>query len=328
MTTDPTPALMQLRLSRRTPVNADAAASGPSPIVEFQLGSTDGNPLPPFEPGAHISVQTPSGAMRRYSLIGDPADRDHYVFAAKRESGGRGGSVSLHDELNEGGLVKVEAPANEFALVDAPGYLFIAGGIGITPVLSMVRALQRNNRTNWRLVYCTRSADQAAYLEELSSPALADRVVIHHDNGDPDQVFDLWPYLENPDASHIYCCGPEPLMTDVRDMTGHWPIPAVHFEDFSPVDAVRADDRAFEVQVGDNGAVITVPADKTVLEALRNAGLDRRSSCESGTCGTCKTRYLGGEVDHRDLCLTDEERRTHLMICVSRCHGDRLVIET
>lgn len=281
--------------------------------------------LPGFSPGAHITVETPSGAMRRYSLIGDPADRQHYVIAVKHEPKGRGGSASLHDQAMVGDTFKIEPPQNEFELLAAPAYLFIAGGIGITPILSMVRSLDRAGNDNYRLIYCTREPQQTAFLSELQAANSLGEITIHHDQGDPEQVFDFWSLLEEPDKTHIYCCGPAPLMAEVGDMTGHWPMHAVHFETFSPVQPVRVDDRTFAVQM-DNDPPVMVAADQTILEALRANGLTVQSSCESGSCGTCKTRLLSGEVDHRDFCLSDEERKDHLMICVSRASNGDLVM--
>lgn len=322
------PARIELQLLDRRELtgSSEMAGAAVAPICEFTFCSPQQKELPAFEPGAHITLRTPSGAMRRYTLVGDPADHHHYRIAVKREAQGRGGSVSLHDQLQIGDTVEAEPPGNSFPLLPAQRYLFIAGGIGITPVVSMIRALQHAGNTAWQLVYCTRSAPQTAFLDELGDPLLAGQVTIHHDEGDPARVFDLWPLLENPDKTHIYCCGPGPLMQEVRDMTGHWPMDAVHFEDFSPVDAVRPEDSAFTVRLDGSGQTVQVPADQTILESLRSAGISVRSSCESGTCGTCKTRYLGGRVDHRDLCLTGDERAEYMMICVSRCLDDELLL--
>lgn len=309
--------MLSLRLSeRRTLTDA---------ITEFTFVSVDGDALPGFTPGAHLTLRTPSGAMRRYSLIGDPGQVHQYVIAVKHEPDGRGGSASLHTQSKIDDEFLVEAPTNEFELVQAPAYLFFAGGIGITPVLSMVRELERNGRGDYHLVYCTRESEQTAFLDELRSPDRMGQITIHHDHGDPEQIYDFWPLLEAPDKAHIYCCGPGALMDEVRDMSGHWPLDAVHFESFASVQAVREDDKAFTVCIGD-GPSIPVPADKTILESLRAYGVTARSSCESGSCGTCKMSLVSGEADHRDFCLTDEERRSHIMICVSRAVGDDLVL--
>lgn len=299
---------------------SEAVADG---IQVFEFRRPDGTALPPFAPGAHLALQVPSGATRTYSLCGDPADADRYVIAVKRDPSGRGGSVSLVDGVRPGDLVQASAPRNLFGLVDgAPGYIFVAGGIGITPILSMIRHLRATGGAPFHLYYLTRSPAAAAFLPELSDPALAGHVTLHHDGGDPDQAFDLWPVFEDPTKAHIYCCGPRPLMDAVRDMTGHWPTSAVHFEDFgSDLVRPRAGDVPFSVTLSRSGAVLEVPVGASILEVMRAHGQRVPSSCESGTCGTCRTRVLGGEVDHRDMVLTPAERRAEMMVCVSRGTG-------
>ena len=164
--------------------------------------------------------------------------------------------------------------------------------------------------------------------DELTSGALKGEVTIHHDDGDPDKVFDFWDLLETPTKAHVFCCGPKPLMEEVKGVTGHWPAGAVHFEDFKPVEMFRAADVAFDVTLAKTGLTVSVPVGSTILDALRQAGIKTPSSCESGTCGTCKTRLLEGEADHRDMVLMDEEKVDKIMICVSRaCSGGRLVLD-
>jgi phthalate 4,5-dioxygenase reductase component len=297
-------------------------------VWRFELVDPDGGALPRFAPGAHVTVETPSGARRTYSLSNDPAETDRYVLGVKHERTGRGGSASLIEGVGAGDYLPVSAPTNRFPLVAAAEYLFIAGGIGITPILSMLRQVAREGRAGFRLIYCTRSAGLTAFRDELGTPQFAGKVLLHHDCGDPDKVFDFWPLLERPGNAHVYCCGPRPLMEEVRAMTGHWPESAVHFEDFaSEVEAHKPDDRDFTVRNARTGEIVAVPANATILEALRAAGSRVPSSCESGTCGSCKTRLVGGEVEHRDLVLTDEERRRHILICVSRAREGELVLE-
>jgi phthalate 4,5-dioxygenase reductase component len=244
-----------------------------------------------------------------------------------REPGGRGGSVSMVDEVKEGDEVLVTAPRNDFPLMPSPaGYTFIAGGIGITPILSMMRHLKSSAGPKFKLYYCTRSKEKTAFYQHLSAPAFRGQVVMHHDGGDLDKALDLWPVLENP-RGHVYCCGPRGLMDSVRDMTGHWNASAVHFEAFSDAEAHKPNDRPFRVKLARSGAIVEVPAEKTILETIRAAGHEAPSSCESGTCGTCKTKLLGGEADHRDLVLTDTERNDHIMICVSRAKSDEITID-
>jgi phthalate 4,5-dioxygenase reductase subunit len=297
-------------------------------VWRFELVDPAGGTLPPFAAGAHITVETPSRARRTYSLSNDPVEADRYVLGVKHERAGRGGSASLIERVGAGDTLPVSPPINRFPLVEAPAYLFIAGGIGITPILSMLRHLAREGTAGFRLIYCTRNADLTAFRDELAAPQFADKVTLHHDDGDPEKAFDFWPLVETPGKAHVYCCGPRPLMDEVRVMTGHWPESAIHFEDFaSDVSAVKPDDRAFTVRNARTGEIVEVPADATILEALRATGSRVPSSCESGTCGSCRTRLLDGDVDHRDLVLTDEEREGHILICVSRARAGELVLE-
>ena len=293
-------------------------------IAEFTLAPVDGTPLPAFTPGAHITVETPSGAMRRYSLVSDGTAPKEYVIALKREPDSRGGSASMHDAATEGTTLKIEPPQNDFELVDAPDYLLIAGGIGVTPILSMARHLQAKG-TPFQVIYCTRSASETAFLDELA--AMGDHVTIHHDNGDFDEMYDFWDVFETPSPTHVYCCGPAPLMEEIKAMSGHWAEGRVHFEDFKPVEVVKDDDTAFDGTLQTSGQTITVPADRTILEALRDAGVATTSSCESGTCGTCKCGLIAGDPDHRDMVLMEHEKADKIMICVSRAKSAELVLD-
>jgi phthalate 4,5-dioxygenase reductase subunit len=292
-------------------------------IAEFTLAPVDGGELPGFTPGAHITVETPGGAMRRYSLMNDGENPSEYVIAVKREPNSRGGSESMHEEALEGTVLSIEPPENDFELVDAPKYILIAGGIGVTPILSMARHLKKQGKP-FEMVYCTRTAEDTAFLDEVQS---FENATVHHDEGELDNFFDFWDLLEKPGQEHVYCCGPAPLMEEIEALTGHWTEGRVHFEEFSPVDVVRDDDVAFKVTLQSTGQTVEVPADRSILEALRDAGVETVSSCESGTCGTCKSRLVSGEVDHRDHVLMDEERSDHIMICVSRAKSGDLTID-
>ncbi|MEP6702173.1 MAG: PDR/VanB family oxidoreductase [Betaproteobacteria bacterium] len=297
-------------------------------IRELRLADPDGSELPPFTPGSHLLIQAPGGMTRRYSLTNPPSERAHYQIAVKRDAQGRGGSISMVDDINVGDLVHVSLPRNEFELNEnAPSYIFIAGGIGITPIRSMVRHLQNTSGKPFKLFYLTRAPAMTAYLDEFSATDFQSRAVIHHDHGNPDQSFDLWPFLEKPKGAHIYCCGPSVLMDAVRDMTGHWPTSAIHFEDFSARNVAHArDDKPFLVRFGATGELIEVAADQSILEALRSQGHRVPSSCESGTCGSCRMKLLAGVADHRDLVLTDSERQREIMVCVSRAVSPELTI--
>jgi len=298
-------------------------------IYMFELRHPSGADLPSFTPGAHITVVTPSGQKRRYSLCNDSAERDRYVIAVKQEKTGRGGSLSFTDQVGMGDSVTADQPANEFEMsaVEPKSYIFIAGGIGITPIRSMIRRLVREEKFNFELYYFTRRPSMMAFREEFSAPEFIGKAVLHHDDGDPDKAYDLWPILEEQRGAHLYCCGPRGLMDSVRDMTGHWPDTAVHFEDFAGATANRPDDKPFAVKLAKSGNRYDVPAGVSILDTLRRNGQVLASSCESGTCGTCRTRYLAGEPDHRDLVLSDREKKNEIMICVSRSMSDELTLD-
>lgn len=315
------PVPMTLRIARVEPL-----ADG---VFGYDLRALDGSALPRFEAGAHVTVWLPGGGTRCYSLANDPAERDRYEIAVKRETVGRGGSSRLVDGVRKGDMLGVSAPDNWFALApNIRDFLFIAGGIGITPIMSMIRQLNATAAASYRLYYLTRSPAHTPFLADLRAPAFDGKVIVHHDGGDPARAFDLWPLFERPTKAHIYCCGPQGLMDGVRDMTGHWPSSAIHFEAFANARATpRADDRPFVVRLARSGASIEVAAGVSILDAVRARGCQVPSSCESGTCGTCKTRLLGGDPDHRDLVLSDAERADHIMVCVSRARSAELVLD-
>jgi phthalate 4,5-dioxygenase reductase subunit len=313
--------LMPLRVARAERVATD--------IQLFELARPDGGELPPFTPGAHLLVKVPNGETRRYSLCNAPEDGDRYVIAVKREANGAGGSMSLVDQTKAGDILEVSAPRNDFELKGNPAsYVFIAGGIGITPIRSMIQHLINTGGKPFKLYYLSREPEMTAFRDELASPAYKGKVVLHHDHGDPDQSYDLWPVLEKPKGAHLYCCGPRPLMEAVRDMTGHWSSAAVHFEDFGAGKAAHApDDRPFRVNLARRGEAVEIPADKSILETLRAHGCTIPSSCESGTCGSCRLGLLEGEAEHRDLVLSDAERQREIIVCVSRARSPELTID-
>ncbi len=320
MTASNQPQMMPLRVTRN-----DKIADG---IHMLEFRDTGGQPLPEFSAGAHIAIQVPNGLLRKYSLCNDPAERDRYLVAVKREANSRGGSANLIDHVKAGDELMVAPPVNDFGLPPrAQEFLFIAGGIGITPFMAMIRQLRTENK-RFRLFYCARSPETTAFLDDLSAPEFKDQVTIHYDGGDPSRSLDLRPILqERKNREHLYCCGPRPLMEAVRHMTDHWSSTAVHFEAFSDAETHKPTDKPFKVKLARSGAVIEVPTTKTILEALREHGLDVPSSCETGTCGTCRTKMLAGESDHRDLVLAEHERADTIMICVSRARTDEITID-
>jgi phthalate 4,5-dioxygenase reductase component len=321
MNTDPEARTMMLTVRHKSEI-----ADG---VFLFELRAGDGGALPPFTPGSHITVTAPSGQKRRYSLCNDAGERDRYLIAVKQEASGRGGSLSFTNEVMEGGTIEVEPPANEFELSasEPKHFIFIAGGIGITPIRAMMLHCLRHGKANFRLYYFTRTPSAMAFREEFAGSEFEGKVVLHHDNGDPDQAYDLWPVLEEQRGAHLYCCGPRGLMDAVRDMTGHWPDSAVHFEDFVGASAPHADDKPFEVRLAKSGAAYIVVAGVSILDTLRRHGHVLASSCESGTCGTCRCRFTEGEPDHRDLVLSDSEKKAEIMICVSRATSPSLTLD-
>lgn len=295
-------------------------------VLLVELRDPEGEALPPYDPGAHIDVHLPDGAVRSYSLCGDPADRSAYRIAVLNQPGGRG-SRFIHGELRLGTTVAVAPPRNNFRFDDAPRYRFIAGGIGITPLLPMIRAAARRG-ADWVLHYCVRSAAEAPFLAELRELGNG-RVTVHAaDEGRRLAVTDL--LAATPDDALIYCCGPQRLMDAVAAAAR--PSQDVRFEWFTPrADAGRdaAPDGRFEVVCARSGVTVAVKEGTSVLDALDAAGVPVASSCEQGICGTCETAVLEGEPDHRDSVLSDAERAAgkSMMICVSRARSARLVLD-
>jgi phthalate 4,5-dioxygenase reductase subunit len=295
-------------------------------ICEFTLERPDGSTLPAYSAGAHITVRTPAGPMRRYSLVGAGEDMPElYIIAVKRESQSRGGSASMHDDVAEGRAIEIEPPQNDFPLKTAARYLLIAGGIGITPIYAMAQRLDADGK-DFSIVYCTRDTEDTAYREEMRQ-RFGSRLKLYHDGGDPAKVYDFWDHFAEIRNMHVYCCGPKALMEEIKSISGHWPEGRVSFEDFKPVEVVRPEDVPFQVELARSGRTVTVPASRSILEAVRDSGVRTASSCESGTCGTCKTRLIAGEPDHRDMVLMDDEKDRFIMICVSRARSGSLTID-
>ena len=312
-------AFMSVRVVSKRAVAADTYC--------FELVSLDGTTLPPATPGAHLTVITPKGMRRNYSLCGDASDTSRYQIAVKRDANGRGGSQSMVDDVQDGAILSVSAPRNNFELTPrAASFIFIAGGIGITPILSMLRHLKASGNLNFKLYYCTRDPASTAFGDTLHDE-FAGQVLLHHDHGDINKGYDFWPVLEKPSGAHVYCCGPRGLMDSVADMAGHWPSGSIHFESFGVDARAFAENAAFDVLLKESGRSFTVSKEQTLLEALRAHGCLVRSSCESGTCGSCKTRLIAGAADHRDMVLSDEERTNHIMPCVSRARSAELVLD-
>ena len=312
------PPMKSLRVTRNEPI-ADGTHL-------LELSDPAGGDLPAFTAGAHIPMLTPNGLLRKYSLCNDPRERHRYQIAIKREFNGVGESSVIIDTVKPGHDVMAGEPINDFKLPQrAQQFLFIAGGIGITPIMSMIRQVTSEGKS-FRLIYCARSPETTPFLDDLA--AFKDAVTIHYDNGDPARLIDLKPYLaERQNREHVYCCGPRPLMETVRALTDHWSSTAVHFEAFSVAETHKKTDTAFTVRLARSGDSIAVSSDDTILETLRDHGLDVPSSCETGTCGTCRTKLLSGQADHRDLVLAEHEKGDTIMICVSRAKTPEIEID-
>ncbi|KUO05772.1 PDR/VanB family oxidoreductase [Streptomyces caeruleatus] len=292
-------------------------------VLALTLRHPLGEELPAWEPGAHIDVVLGPELERQYSLCGDPADRSAWRIAVLREPDGRGGSAHVHEQLGQGDKVRVRGPRNHFALRPAPRYRFIAGGIGITPILPMLAAAEAAG-AEWSLLYGGRSRNSMAFTEELSRYG-GERVTVAPQ--DETGLLDLASALDDvPEGTLVYCCGPGPLLDAVE---ARCPAGLLQVERFAPKEREGGENTEFEVELAQSGRTVSVPADVSVLDAVRAAGVEVLFSCTEGTCGTCETDVLDGTPDHRDSVLTAEEQESGetMMICVSRCRGKRLVLD-
>lgn len=300
-------------------------------ICSFELVRPNGELLPAFEPGAHVDVHLTPTLVRQYSLCSDPADRHRWRIAVLREPASRGGSAAVHERLHPGSTLQVSPPRNHFPLVDAPRSLLIAGGIGVTPILSMARTLHAGSR-EFRMHYCARSASRMAFRDELASSPYARAVQFHLSDGPAGQKFDPVHVLGRPDAgTHLYVCGPAGFMDRVlvaaRELG--WPEAQLHRELFAGSVVATEHDAPFELQLARSGRTFQVPPDRTALQILQEHGVDIPFSCESGVCGTCVTRVLEGVPDHRDSYLADAERAANDQFtpCCSRARTPSLVLD-
>lgn len=293
-----------------------------SDVVAFEFESP-GHDLPAWEPGAHIEVDSAFGSPRQYSLCGS-TDLPTWQIAVLRADEGRGGSRWLHENLAEGDLIDVGPPRNNFALKDAPDYLFIAGGIGITPLMPMIEAVRAAGR-RWRLVYGGRSLPSMAFRE-----LLAEHPEVTLVPEDADGLIDIEAELGAVvPGRRTYCCGPEPLLRAVEAAFEGRAGESLHTERFKAEEVSADDDEAFDIELASSGQSIHVAADETIIDALQRAGLDVDFSCREGTCGTCETGVLGGVPQHRDVVLSAEEKAANdcMMICVGRCIEGPLLLD-
>ncbi len=301
-------------------------------VASFELANLDGSPLPAFSAGAHIDVAIAPGLTRQYSLCNHPDERHRYLIAVLRDPASRGGSAAMHDRLQAGDVIAISSPKNHFVLEAAEDYLLLAGGIGITPIMCMAERLAQA-RARFRLHYCARAPERAAFVARLSGADFADRVQFHFDS-EPDSRLDLDAALRAAGpATHIYVCGPGGFIDAVASLAAvhGWDSSRIHREYFglpAPA-AAQQPDREFVVRIASTGQALTVASGKTVLAVLQEQGIEIPVSCEQGICGTCVTRVLRGTPEHRDHYLTDEERAANDQFtpCCSRAVSAELLLD-
>jgi ferredoxin-NADP reductase len=292
-------------------------------IISITLRDPEGNRLPDWEPGSHVALTLPSGKVRQYSLCGRRDDPYSYTVAVLNVGDGRGGSREIHERVRVGELIDTAEPRNAFVLEPASHYLFLAGGIGITPILAMIEALRASGDHRYRLLYGARTRSAMAFTHRLLA-ADAEQIVLaaQDETGVPDLAAAM---ADSPPGTRVYCCGPPAMLSAVQEVSTGFPDVTVHFERFAaaPLDSSPGDDTACEVELLRAGVTVTVGADQSVLDAILEVAPDTPYSCTAGFCGTCETKVLAGTVEHRDELLTEEERasNTSMMICVSRPAG-------
>jgi ferredoxin-NADP reductase len=308
-----------LQVTAKTPVADEVTA--------LDLRHPQGRRLPSWAPGAHIDLLLGNGMTRQYSLCGDRFDPYSYRVGVLREPAGRGGSVHVHDELRVGDSVGLGGPRNNFPLVPSPRYLFIGGGIGITPLLPMIAQAQALG-AEWRLLYGGRTRSSMAFLDELGE--YGDRVLVRPQ--DEYGLLDLAAALADADPADtkVYCCGPAPLLDAIQRLCADRPAGSLRIERFVTRTASgAARTTPFEIILARSGRRLTVGSDASVLDTLRREGVPVLSSCQQGVCGTCEVGVLAGEVDHRDSLLDEDERAEHgcMFVCVSRATSDSLILD-
>ncbi|TIC87375.1 oxidoreductase [Nocardioides sp. GY 10113] len=294
-------------------------------VVLLTLTPADGAELPAWTAGAHVDLLLGEDLVRQYSLCSSPAERGHYQVAVLRTPDSRGGSTAVH-ALTEGTRVEIRGPRNNFDLADSPRYVFVAGGIGITPILPMIEAAEAAG-AEWELHYGGRTSESMAFRDLLAKHG--DRV--HLVPQDRAGLLDLDSVLGRPRPDTlVYCCGPEPLLAAVEERCASWPAGSLHLERFAAKEREdTGDDTAFDLVLERSGITVTVEPGVTAFEAMRAAGVGVLGSCLEGVCGTCEQTVLEGEVDHRDSVLDEDEQAANdcMMVCVSRACGARLVLD-
>ncbi|MEV2225515.1 PDR/VanB family oxidoreductase [Nocardia vinacea] len=304
------------------PVRVSARRDEAEGVFSLELTPVAGGQLPSWEPGAHIDVAVGAAGVRQYSLCGDPADRPHWRIAVLREPEGRGGSEYLCRTALVDSELRISAPRNNFELAERASYVFIAGGIGITPILPMVAAAQAGG-TEWELYYGGRTLAHMAFAEDIARYPQA-RLLPQDEHG----LLPIADILAQHSDAAIYCCGPEPLLAAV-ETEGAQRNSDVHVERFVPRPLASVARGAFEVQLASSGRTFRVGATQSIVDVLDAAGIEIITSCREGTCGSCETAVLAGDIDHRDSVLTAEEqaRGDTMMLCVSRAGSEVLVLD-
>lgn len=286
----------------------------------------DKAPLPAAEPGAHIGVILPNGIERQYSLVSAGPQLKEYTVGVKRDLNSRGGSVYVHDQLRVGSRLPIVPPRNNFPLKeDTDLVVLLAGGIGITPIYCMVNRLIERGR-KWELYYSCRTRLDAAFLDELAQHSATH---LHFDDEEGGRFLNVAGIIDNlPRHAHLYCCGPAPMLAAFEAATAHWPAEQIHVEYFTPKFAA-AQEGGYIVELARSKRELVIPAGKSILQVVREAGIDVPHSCEEGVCGACETRVISGIPDHRDAILTESERKENatMMICCSGSKTPRLVLD-
>ena len=299
-------------------------------VVSLLLTTIDGRTLPPWSPGDHIDIRLPGGLVRQYSLCGERAPGAPWRIAVLRVPDGRGGSAAVHDRVRQGDLLQTSLPRSNFELRGADSYVFLAGGIGITPILPMVHCAQ-DQGVPWELHYGGRSLERMPFTTELAPSATDGRVTLVPQ--DTDGLLSLPPILrEIRSNALIYACGPPAMLDALQHAAAHWPDQSVVIERFGAVplvDGAGPTGGHFEVEAAQSGVTVRVGPGTSVVEALGEAGVNVPTSCGQGICGTCETKILAGIPDHHDSLLTEAERASNqtMMVCVSRSLSDRLVLD-
>ncbi|MGE3957400.1 MAG: 2Fe-2S iron-sulfur cluster-binding protein [Vicinamibacterales bacterium] len=299
-------------------------------VRSFELRDPGGAELPAFDAGAHLQVEVelPDGhaALRRYSLFGDPADRRRYLIAVLLAVEGRGGSRFMHERIKPGSILRVAPPTSGFALAEATHTVLIAGGIGITAILSLVRTLSRHGRS-YELHYAARTPARMAFRQRIEAIAGA-KARFYFSHVERPRIIDIDALMAVPKpGTHVYVCGPPELLRAVvaRGEAAGWPTAQIHTESFGPTR--HGGDNPIEIRLVRAARTVLVAAEESVLDAILNAGVWMPHECRRGTCASCMTRVLAGEPDHRDLCLTPELRDRYMCPCVSRAHSGHLTLD-